>query len=120
LRVIGDISCDIEGSIELTLKPTYPDNPCFVYDPVEDTIRDGFVGNGPVIMAVDNLPCELPKESSQHFSTTLRGMVPDLAAADWRADFEKLALPLHLKKAVIVHKGELTPPYRYLRHYVEA
>ena len=34
LKVIGDISCDIEGSIELTLKATEPDNPCFVYLPV--------------------------------------------------------------------------------------
>ncbi len=120
LKVIGDISCDIEGSIELTVRATHPDSPCFVYDPVEDTVRDGFVGHGPVVMAVDNLPCELPKESSLHFSTMLREMVPDLAAADWSVDFERLALPAYLKKAVIVHKGELTPPYRYLRHYVEA
>lgn len=120
LQVIGDISCDIEGSIELTLKATQPAAPCFTYDPVEDTVRDGVEGSGPVIMAVDNLPCELPLESTMHFSATLRGMVPDLAAADWGADFERLELPPHLKKAVIVHKGELTPAYGYLRHYVEA
>jgi saccharopine dehydrogenase (NAD+, L-lysine forming) len=120
LQVIGDISCDIEGSIELTLRATQPASPCFTYDPVEDTVRDGVEGHGPVIMAVDNLPCELSLESSQHFSTTLRGMVTDLAAADWSADFARLNLPPHLKKAVIVHRGELTPAYGYLRHYVEA
>ncbi len=120
LQVIGDISCDIEGSIELTLKATKPGAPCYTYDPMEDDVRDGVEGHGPVVMAVDNLPCELPRESSQHFSATLRDMVPDLAGADWGADFARLGLPPHLMKAVIAHKGELTPPYGYLRHYVEA
>jgi alpha-aminoadipic semialdehyde synthase len=71
-------------------------------------------------MAVDNLPCELPRESSQHFSAVLRDMVPPLAAADWGADFENLDLPAHLKRALIVHRGELTPSYRYLRNFLEA
>ena len=120
LKVIGDISCDIEGSIELTLKATEPDNPCFVYLPAEDAIRDGIEGNGPVIMAVDNLPCEIPRESSQYFSSVLREMVLPLSGADWRADFESLDLPSHLKRAVIVHKGELAPSYRYLQKSLEA
>ena len=120
LQVIGDISCDIEGSVEITLKATKPGAPSYTYDPVEDTIREGVEGAGPVVMAVDNLPCELPRESSQYFSATLRDMVLELAAADWRADFASLDLPPHLKKAVIVHQGELTPAYGYLRHYVEA
>jgi alpha-aminoadipic semialdehyde synthase len=114
LQIIGDISCDIEGGIELTLEPTYPDAPCFVYDPSADSAHKGCEGAGPIVMAVDNLPCELPRESSDHFSQILRDMVPPLAAADWNSDLEDLALPAHLKKAVIVHKGELTPPYRYL------
>ena len=118
LKVIGDISCDIEGSIELTLKATKPDCPCYVYDPVTDTVHDGVSGNGPAIMAVDNLPCEFPRESSQYFSAVLCDMVYSLAAADWQADFDQLDLPLHLKKAVIVHKGELTPSYRYLQQHL--
>ena len=60
-------------------------------------------------MAVDNLPCELPRESSEHFSTVLRDMVPALGQADFSSDFEGLHLPPHLKKAVITHRGELTP-----------
>ncbi|MFH1845010.1 MAG: bifunctional lysine ketoglutarate reductase /saccharopine dehydrogenase family protein [bacterium] len=118
LQVIGDISCDYEGSIQLTIKPTYPDAPCYVYDPASDTIADGVEGVGPVIMAVDNLPCELPRESSEHFSTVLRDMVPGLAGADWQADFAALDLPDFLKKAVIVHKGQLTPDYRYLQEFL--
>ncbi len=120
LKVIGDISCDIEGSIELTLKATEPDVPCFVYLPAEDAIRDGIEGEGPVIMAVDNLPCEIPRESSQYFSSVLKEMVPALAGADWSKGFENLDLPSHLKRAVIVHRGELTPLYRYLEKSLEA
>ncbi len=115
LQVIGDISCDIEGSIELTLKAPMPDKPCFVFDPVTGKVVDGVVGDGPVIMAVDNLPCELPRESSEHFSEVLGKMVPILGQADFSSDFEGLHLPPYLKKAVITHRGELTPNYRYLQ-----
>jgi saccharopine dehydrogenase (NAD+, L-lysine-forming) len=118
LQVIGDISCDIEGSIELTFKATHPDLPAYVYNPERDEILDGCEGIGPCIMAVDNLPCELPRESSQHFSSVLRDLVPDLARADYGADFADLDLPLHLKKAVIVHRGGLTPAYTYLREHL--
>ena len=119
LQVIGDISCDIEGSIELTLKAPQPDAPCYVYDPATKTVADGVQGDGPVIMAVDNLPCELPRESSEHFSKVLRDMVAPLAQADFSADFASLHLPSFLKKAVITHRGELTPGYRYLQGFLD-
>jgi alpha-aminoadipic semialdehyde synthase len=119
LQVIGDISCDIEGSIELTLKASYPDQPCFVFDPQSGEVHDGVEGDGPVIMAVDNLPCELPRESSEHFSEVLRDMVPALGQADFSSDFEGLHLPSHLKRAVITHKGQLTPGYRYLQEALD-
>jgi saccharopine dehydrogenase (NAD+, L-lysine-forming) len=118
LQVIGDISCDIEGSVELTLAATYPDVPAYVYDPARDAVEPGVAGDGPCIMAVDNLPCELPRESSQHFSSVLRGMVPALAAADWSAALADLGLPSHLQRAIIVHRGELTPAYAYLREHL--
>ncbi|MBI5536855.1 MAG: hypothetical protein HY898_29305 [Deltaproteobacteria bacterium] len=120
LKIIGDISCDIDGSIEPTVKATSPEAPCFVYDPVDGKAHDGVEGRGPVVMAVDNLPCELPREASQHFSAVLRTMVADIAGADWQADFDALSLPSHLKKAVIVHKGELTPAYAYLKQHLPA
>ena len=115
LQVIGDISCDIEGSIELTLKAPMPDQPCFVFDPQTGQIHDGIEGDGPVIMAVDNLPCELPRESSEYFSEVLRDMMTALGQTDFQSDFEGLHLPSHLKKAVITHRGELTPSYKYLQ-----
>jgi alanine dehydrogenase len=118
LKIVGDISCDIDGSIEPTAKASTPEEPFFVYNPATGKVVDGVDAPGLVIMAVDNLPCELSRESSQHFSSVLKGMVPDLAAADWLADFDQLQLPAHLKKAVIVHKGELTPGYAFLKKYL--
>ena len=115
LQVIGDISCDIEGSVELTLKAPMPDRPCFVFDPQSGKIHDGIEGDGPVIMAVDNLPCELPRESSEYFSEVLRDMMTALGQTDFQSDFEGLHLPSHLKKAVVTHRGELTPSYKYLQ-----
>jgi alpha-aminoadipic semialdehyde synthase len=115
LQVIADISCDLEGGIELTVRTTEPDAPCYTYDAETDSAQMGVSGKGPVVMAVDNLPCELPRESSETFSAVLVGMVPALVAADWRVDFDQLDLPPVLKRAVIAHRGELTPSYLYLQ-----
>jgi len=118
LRVIGDISCDIEGAIELTLKATELDNPTFIWDPQTGEARDGVAGRGPVIMAVDNLPCELPVESSTSFGDALSSFIPALAACDFDDDFESCALPPAFKRATILYHGQLTPAYRYLEKAV--
>jgi len=117
LRVIGDISCDVQGSIECTVKATDPSNPVYVYDVGSHEARDGFVGNGPVIMAIDALPAELPRESSQAFSDALVGLVPGLAAAEQVDEFESWDLPAPLKRAAILHRGALSPQYGYMQKF---
>jgi saccharopine dehydrogenase (NAD+, L-lysine-forming) len=119
LRVIGDISADVNGAVEFTEKTTSPDNPVFVYNPTTDVITDGFEGDGVVVMAVDNLPCELPRESSQSFSETLLQFVPEIMNADFTtADFEQVVLPAEIKNAVILYRGKLTPAYSYINKYL--
>ncbi|NJN98391.1 MAG: hypothetical protein HC875_32020 [Anaerolineales bacterium] len=118
LRVIGDISCDIEGGIEPTIKATEPDAPSFVWDPATDIALEGVAGQGPVIMAVDNLPCELPVESSASFGEALLPFIPALAACDFSVDFEQCTLPPEFKRATIVYHGELTPDYQYLEKFL--
>jgi len=119
LNVIGDISADVNGAIEFTEKTTSPDNPVFVYNPITDTITDGYEGDGVVVMAVDNLPCELPKESSESFSETLLRFIPEIMKADFGLDdFQLLALPPEIKNAVILYRGKLTPAYRYINKYL--
>ncbi|MEM8996453.1 MAG: hypothetical protein AAGF23_16825, partial [Acidobacteriota bacterium] len=120
LRVIGDITCDIDGALELTYKATQPDDPVYIYDPETDAFTDGFDGRGVCVLAVDNLPCELPRDASVHFSRHLREMVPSLTEADFTVPFEELHLPPEIKRAVIAHLGELAPDYRYLESALES
>ncbi|NQS97537.1 MAG: hypothetical protein HQ591_03700 [candidate division Zixibacteria bacterium] len=118
LRVIGDISCDIDGSVQCTVKGTDPGNPVYVYDAIEGTVTDGWEGYGPVVMAVDNLPCELALEASCFFSEVLIAFIPDLLKADYDVPLEEIGLPGELRRAIILHKGELTPDYKYLGKYL--
>ncbi|OPZ82538.1 MAG: hypothetical protein BWY77_00125 [bacterium ADurb.Bin431] len=118
MQVIGDISCDINGSIECTEKATESDNPIFVYHPGTDTIRDGHEGEGVVIMAVDNLPAEIPRDASQAFSQSLHPFVPAICLADYSQPFGQLNLPTEIKNAVICHQGQLTPSYSYLEEHL--
>ncbi len=117
LQMIGDISCDIEGGIELTTTTTEPDKPIFIYNPFTDKATVGVKGEGIAILAVDNLPCELPRESSTNFSETLMPFIPKIAKVDYSKSFFELDLPPVLKNAVIVHQGELTPNYKYIEKY---
>jgi alpha-aminoadipic semialdehyde synthase len=118
LRVIGDISCDVVGSIEATVKCTQPDAPVYVFDPNTGRAVDGVEGHGPVIMAVDNLPCELPREATVSFGDALAPLVSQAAAVDFEVAFDALDLPPELRRSVIVHRGELAPAYRYLEQHV--
>lgn len=118
LKVIGDISCDVEGGIEATVRSTEPDDPIYVYDPLTGEAHSGWAGRGPVIMAVDNLPCELPAEASADFSAALYRFVPAIAQADYGVPLEECALPPEIKRAVIVYQGKLTPAYAYLEQHL--
>jgi len=119
LKIISDISCDINGSIECTEKTTESDAPAFVYNPAADSMRDGIDGNGIIVLAVDNLPAELPRDSSAAFSEALWPFIPGIANADLNRDFQNCNMPSEIKRAVILYKGELTPGYRYLNEYID-
>jgi len=117
LRVIGDVSCDIEGAIECTDHCTRPDHSVYVYHPRSGLVTPGIAGAGPVILAVDILPSELPREASQAFGEALLPLIPALAGADYTVPFERCALPDEIRRAAICYHGELTPAYRYLARY---
>jgi alpha-aminoadipic semialdehyde synthase len=119
LRVIADISCDIEGSIELTTKATSSENPVYVFEPITNIIKDGVEGFGPVILAQDRLPVELPREASQSFGNSLLPFIPQLALADYTKPRLELDIPKVFKKAVITHQGELAKRYHHLHAYVD-
>jgi len=120
LRVIGDISCDIEGSIECTVHSTEPGDPAYTYIAADGRTAPGWEGNGPIIMAVETLPSELPREASISFGDMLMPFVPAIAAVDFRKTFHDLEIPEPVKRAVIVHKGEFTPSYLYMSKFLQS
>jgi len=118
LQAVGDISVDINGAIEFTEKTTSSGNPVYVYNPIRRDLMEGFEGEGVLVMAVDNLPCELPRESSTEFSNALIGFIPDIVKADYKVNFDMLKLPNEIKKAVVLHQGKLTPDYQYINRFL--
>jgi alpha-aminoadipic semialdehyde synthase len=119
LRIIGDISCDVGGGVEFTLRSTDPANPVFTYDPESDKAADGFLGHGPTVMAVDNLPAEISLESSVYFSQALKLFIPPLARADFQDGPDGVDLPAPLKRAMILCRGRLTPSFAYLGKFLD-
>ena len=118
LKVIGDVTCDPDGSIECTHKGTEIEDPVFVYNPIKRDFTMGFEGEGVLVMAVDILPSELPRESSEGFSDALFPFVKAIANQDYSLSYDALSLPLPIKKALILHRGELTPDFKYLEKYL--
>lgn len=119
LTVIGDVTCDPDGSIQCTHKGTEIEDPVFVYNPFTRKPESGFEGEGILVMAVDILPSELPRESSQAFGDALFNYVKAIANADYNVPFNLLNLPDPIKKAVILHQGQLTPDYEYIIEYLK-
>jgi alpha-aminoadipic semialdehyde synthase len=119
LTVIGDVTCDPDGSIEALHKGTEIEDPVFVYNPFTRQATMGFEGEGLLIMGVDILPSELPREASQTFSNALIGFLPEIVNANFDMSFENLKLPSPIKKAMIVFKGKLTPGYEYLNEHLK-
>lgn len=69
-------------------------------------------------MAVDNLPCEFPRESSEAFSEVLLDFVKGISEADYSDGFEALTLPEPAKRALILHQGGFTDEYSYMKSFV--
>jgi alanine dehydrogenase len=118
LLVIGDITCDPDGSIECTHKGTAIEDPVFVYNPVTRIPAMGFKGDGVLVMAVDILPSELPREASIAFGRALMPFIEAIALADYDQDTDNLKLPDPVRRALILHKGKLTEPFRYIEKYL--
>ncbi|MCU0302539.1 MAG: bifunctional lysine ketoglutarate reductase /saccharopine dehydrogenase family protein [Thermoanaerobaculales bacterium] len=119
LRVIGDIGCDVGGAVECNVRATGPADPVYVYDVATGAAEPGFNGNGPAVLAVDILPAELPVEASEEFAKALAPILPILARADFGRPLEALEVPPEIGRAIIVHRGQLTPAYAYLEQHLQ-
>lgn len=111
MKVIADITCDIEGSIPSTKKASTISEPVYDYNPNTDTVEQPFSSEKFVtVMAVDNLPCELPRSASEEFGRDLIDKILPLFLND---DPDAI-----LHRATIAKGGELTDTFAYLSDYV--
>jgi len=111
IKVIADITCDVEGSIPITLRATYPSDPTFGWDPKNQKEIPPFSPNGIDVMAVTVLPTELPKNASADFGEMISEHVIPLLVNGDKHDI--------LKRATITQGGKLTEKFGYLTDYVE-
>ena len=111
IKVVGDVSCDINGPIACTLRSSTIAEPLYGYLPSEHKEVDVFHPAAIVVMAVDNLPCELPKDASEGFGAMfLEHVIP----AFFNDDKDGI-----LARAKMTENGKLTPRFSYLQEYVD-
>jgi saccharopine dehydrogenase (NAD+, L-lysine forming) len=111
LDTIADVTCDVDGSIPTTKRSSTIQEPAFDYNPTTSELEPAYSRPGNItIMAVDNLPCELPRNASRDFGRQLiDNVLPHLLREGRDAVIER---------ATIARNGRLTEQYQYLQDYV--
>jgi alanine dehydrogenase len=111
IKVVGDISCDIAGPIACTIRPSKIGNGIYGYDPTTQTEVDFMQEGAIAVMAIDNLPCELPKDASEDFGNELlKHVLPCL--------FGKDPDKVIARGSQTTITGELTDGFSYLSNYI--
>ena len=111
IKVIADITCDINGSVPSTVRATSIADPVYDFDPATGQTYTGFSGDPYVtVMAIDNLPCELPRSASEEFG---RDLIDRILKPLFGEDPDKI-----IERGTIAQKGELMPRFGYLEQYV--
>jgi alanine dehydrogenase len=111
IKVVADISCEVNSSMACTLRSSTIEEPFYGYLPSENKEVDLFHPAAIVVMAVDNLPCEIPKLASEGFGEMV---MEHLVPAFFNDDKDRI-----LQRAKIAEKGKLTPKFSYLQDYVD-
>lgn len=111
MRLISDVSCDIDGSVPITHEATSSDDPVFGYHTGRGTKGKPYQKDTIDVMAVPNLPNELPKDASRDFGLVMKNTVLPL--------FMKDPEDALFERATIARDGKLTPRYSYLQAYSE-
>lgn len=110
IKVVADVSCDIDGPVACTLRPSTIAEPFYGYNPQTHSEVDFHDSNAIGVMAVDNLPCELPRDASHGFGEQF---LAQIAPSFFDGDAEGV-----LSRAQITDSmGRLTPRFCYLQYY---
>ncbi|HET9505541.1 MAG TPA: NAD(P)-dependent oxidoreductase [Hymenobacter sp.] len=111
INTVADVTCDVDGSIPLTKRSSTIAEPAFDYNPATGELEAAYSEPANItVMAVDNLPCELPRNASRNFGRQLLDQVfPHLMGGDAAGV---------VARATIAKAGVLQPRYQYLADYV--
>ena len=110
IKYVADVSCDIDGPVASTLRPSTIEHPFYGYDTIKETVVDHLEPSAIGVMAVDNLPCELPRDASLSFGTDLlREVLPAL----FNGDKDQV-----LYRATQCEQGSLSDNFDYLKSYI--
>lgn len=112
IKIVADVSCDIDGPVVSTLRPSTIDDPLYGYDPQQHAEvpfgTEGSIG----VMAVDNLPCELPRDASRDFGAELlMEVMPALLDKDPEERIERAS--------ITDGRGQLGKHFSHLQGYVD-
>ncbi|QCX00989.1 alanine dehydrogenase [Aggregatimonas sangjinii] len=111
IKVVADVSCDIDGPVATTIRPSTIAEPIYGYNPKTEQEVNFKNKSAIAVMAVDNLPCELPRDASVGFGEAfLKNVIP----AFFNGDKDGL-----LERARMTQNGKLTKRYAYLQDYVD-
>ena len=112
IRVISDITCDIDGSIPSTKKAATIDEPFYDYNPLTGQLAPAFSSPENItVQAVDNLPCELPVDASFDFG---RNLIDKVFPSLFGTDTDRI-----IERASITKNGKLTKQFSYLQDFVD-
>ena len=111
INLVADVSCDIDGPVASTIRPSTIADPFYGYDPATETEVAMDAPGAIAMMAVDNLPCELPKDASEGFGEMfVKHVIPSF----FNGDADGI-----LDRALMTQNGKLTARYAYLQDYVD-
>lgn len=111
IRVVADISCDIDGPVASTIRSSTIANPIYGYNPETEQEVNFKNKKAIAVMAVDNLPCELPKDASEGFGESFsKNVIP----AFFNNDKDGV-----LHRARMTQNGKLTERFKYLQDFVD-
>ena len=112
IKVVADVSCDIDGPVACTLRPSTIADPIYGYHPLKESECDMRDAEGITVMAVDNLPCELPRDASHGFGKEMMAHVIPLLIGGDRDNMLTNATETTLE-------GKLAPKFGYLQDYID-
>ena len=110
IQTIADVTDDTDGSVPINLGDQSIEHPVYGVDKTSFLKTEPYLPNSIDIMAVGNLPNELPKDASRYFGEQLiKFVLKDIVGNG--SDI--------IERATIVKAGELTSRFEYLRNYAE-